>query len=87
MTDRINDLHYLLNHPVFRKLQAYGLIDNYALRNFLIKKEYRLLREKLSYGDSISQLSQKYFLSEFGISNILFRKRNKKNISFPAIKF
>jgi len=87
MTDTVNDIKYLLHHPVFIKLQAYGLIDDFALRNFIIKKEYRLLRNNYSYGDSISILSKKYFLTEFGISNILFRKRNKKFVQFSVVDF
>ena len=77
----------LLTNPVFIQIQAYGLIDEIALRNLIIKNEYRTLRNKLHLGDAVYELSQKYFLSEYAINNILFRKRNKKPISFPAIKF
>ena len=77
----------LLTNPFFIQIQSFGLIDEIALRNFIIKNEYRSLRSKLHLGDAVYQLSQKYFLSEHAINNILFRKRNKKPISFPAIKF
>ena len=77
----------LLSNPLLNQLQAYGLIDEIALRNLIIKNEYRTLRSKLHLGDAVYELSQKYFLSEYAINNILFRKRNKKPISFPAIKF
>ncbi len=77
----------LLSNPLFSKLQSYGLIDEIALRNLIIKNEYRTLRSKLHLGDAVYELSQKYFLSEHAINNILFRKRNRKPISFPAIKF
>jgi hypothetical protein len=77
----------LLTNPLFLKIKAYGLIDEIALRNLIIKNEYRNLRSKLHLGDAVYELSQKYFLSEFAINNILFRKRTKKPISFPAIKF
>ena len=87
MTDRINDIHYLLNHPVFRKLQAFGLIDDFALRNLLIKKEFRILHKKLYASDCFFILSQKYFLSDHTIMNILYRKRNKKRLPISAIKF
>ena len=77
----------LLSDPLFLKIKSYGLIDEIALRNLIIKNEYRSLRSKLHLGDAVYELSQKYFLSEYAINNILFRKRTKKPISFPAIKF
>lgn len=76
----------LISNPCFLKLQAYGLIDEIALRNFIIKNEYRELRNKLSLGDAVYQLSQKYLLSESALNNILFRKRNRKPINFPNSK-
>jgi hypothetical protein len=81
------NLEKLLSNPLFLKLQSYGLIDEIALRNLIIKNEYRILRNNFHLGDAVYQLSQKYFLSESAINNILFRKRNRKPISFPAIKF
>ena len=87
MTNETENISKLLLNPLFLKLQSYGLIDEIALRNFIIKNEYRNLRNNLHLGDAVYQLSQKYFLSESAINNILFRKRNRKPISFPAIKF
>jgi hypothetical protein len=81
------NLSQLLSNPIFIQIQSYGLIDEIALRNLIIKNEYRNLRSKLHLGDAIYQLSQKYYLSESAINTILFRKRTKKPISFPAIKF
>ena len=75
-----------LSNPYFKKLQSFGLIDEIAVRNFIIKNEYRDLRNKLSLGNAVDQLSQKYLLSESAINNILFRKRNRKPISFPNSK-
>ena len=85
--NEFNDIDELLNNPVFIKIKSYGLIDEIALRNLIIKNEYRTLRNKLHLGDAVYQLSQKYLLSESAINSILFRKRTKKPISFPAIKF
>ena len=75
-----------LSNPYFLKLQSFGLIDEIAVRNFIVKNEYRDLRNKLSLGDAVDKLSQKYLLSESAINNILFRKRNRKLISFPNLK-
>ena len=81
------DVIELLSNSLFLKLQSYGLIDEIALRNLIIKNDYRNLRSKLHLGDAVYQLSQKFYLSEYAINNILFRKRTKKPISFSAIKF
>ncbi len=75
-----------LSNPYFQKLQSFGLIDEIAVRNFIVKNEYRDLRNKMSLGDAVDKLSQKYLLSESAINNILFRKRNRKLISFPNLK-
>ncbi len=87
MINDFNDIDELLSNPVFLKIKSYGLIDEIALRNLIIKNEYRALRFKLHLGDAVYQLSQKYLLSESAINSILFRKRNRKPISFPAVKF
>ena len=81
------NLEKLLADQLFLKLKSFGLIDEIALRNLIIKNQYRSLRSKLHLGDAVYELSQKYFLSEYAINNILFRKRTKKPISFSAIKF
>ncbi len=83
MLNDLNDIDGLLTNPVFIKIKSYGLIDEIALRNLIIKNEYRALRNKLHLGDAVYQLSQKYLLSESAINSILFRKRNRKPINFP----
>ena len=83
MINDFDNIEELLSNSFFLELKAYGLIDEIALRNFMIKSEYRILRNNLSLGESIYQLSLKFFLSESAINSILFRKRNKKAISFP----
>lgn len=83
MKNEFNDIDELLINPAFLKIKSYGLIDEIALRNFMIKNEYRSLRSKLHLGDAVYQLSQKYLLSESAINSILFRKRNRKPINFP----
>ena len=83
MIKDFNEIDELLSNPLFLELKAYGLIDEIALRNFMIKSEYRILRNNLPLGESIYQLSLKFFLSESAINSILFRRRNKKAINFP----
>ncbi len=83
MIDDFDNIEELLSDPFFLELKDYGLIDELALRNLMIKREYRILRNNLCVGDSVYQLSLKFFLSESAINSILFRKRNKKAINFP----
>ena len=80
------DVNELLSNPYFQKLKTYGLIDEIALRNLIIKYEYRIFRNKLPLGESIYQLSLKYNRSESAINTILFRKRSRKPINFPNLK-
>lgn len=77
------DIDSLMKDKLFIKIRAYGLIDEIALRNVIIKSEYRKLRKHLSLTDALFDLSEKYYLSEHAINNILFRKRKKKPIIFP----
>ena len=83
MVDDFDNIEELLSDPFFLELKDYGLIDEIALRNLMIKTEYRELRNRLPLGESIYQLSLKFFLSESAINSILFRRRNKKAINFP----
>lgn len=74
------NIDHLLTDNKFKELYSLGLIDDIALRNLQIKKDYNQLRKSHSMIESISQLSQKYFLSFDSINSILFRERNKKSV-------
>ena len=63
-----------LGREVLRFLRSNNLINETALRNFLIKHDYKKLREKLNASDSVSVLCEKYHLSDSAINSILFRK-------------
>jgi len=71
------DPQLLLSDPSFTKFNSMGLIDPIALRNYLIKAEYKQLRKTETQIESISLLSEKYFLSYDAINSILFRPRTK----------
>lgn len=77
--DKLN-IDHLLTDNKFKEFYSLGLIDDIALRNLQIKKDYNQLRKSHSMIDSISKLSQKYFLSSDSINSILFRERNKKSV-------
>lgn len=74
------NIDHLLTDNKFKEFYSLGLIDEIALRNLQIKNDYNQLRKSHSMIESISQLSQKYFLSFDSINSILFRQRNKKSV-------
>ena len=74
------NIDHIVGDNKFKELYSLGLIDDIALRNLQIKKDYNQLRKSHSMIESISQLSQKYFLSFDSINSILFRERNKKSV-------
>jgi hypothetical protein len=74
------NIERLLAHPVFKTIHSFGLIDEIALRNHIIKEEYTHLRKTRSQVDAIYDLSEKYHLSYDAIHTILFRPRSKKSI-------
>lgn len=54
----------------FRKL---GLIDEIALRNYFIRKEFEELRDrKVKVKDAIILLAEKYHLSESSINMVVY---------------
>jgi len=69
------DPQLLLSDPSFNKFNSMGLIDPIALRNFIIKSEYKELRKKETQIESIFLLSEKFHLSYDAINTILFRRR------------
>ena len=75
-----NDINKILSGTQFKTLRSMGLIDEIALRNLIIKLEYKKLREIHSQIDSFYILTEKFFLSYDSINNILFRKRQKKSV-------
>lgn len=74
------DICEVIENPLFKKFHSLGLIDEIALRNALIKKEYKILRKDNSTFDAIFILSEKFNLSDSAINTILFRKRIKKKV-------
>ncbi len=77
------DLEQLITNPIFKTFYSIGLIDEIALRNYIIKSEYRQLRKTQSQLSAIFGLSEKYHLSYDAVHTILFRKRQTKSIRFP----
>lgn len=74
------DISEVISNPYFKEYLSLGLIDEVALRNLIIKNEYKSLRLYNSAYESIYILSQKFNLSDSAINTILFRKRVKKKV-------
>ena len=63
-----------IGRTVVRFLRDNNIINETGLRNFLIKQDYKKLRETFNASDSVSALCDKYHLSDYSINSILFRK-------------
>jgi hypothetical protein len=63
-----------IGRAVMQYLRKNNIINETALRNFLIKLDYKKLRETLNASDSVSALCDKYNISDYAINSILFRK-------------
>jgi hypothetical protein len=63
-----------IGRTLVRFLRDNNLISETGLRNFLIKQDYKKMRETLSASDSVSAINDKYHLSDNAINSILFRK-------------
>ncbi len=85
-SQNIIDISEVISNPYFKEYLSLGLIDEVALRNFIIKNEYKALRLNNSAYESIYILSQKFNLSDSAINTILFRKRVKKKVSIDFNK-
>ena len=79
------NLEQLITNPIFKTFYAIGLIDEIALRNYIIKSEYSQLRKTQSQLSAIFDLSEKYHLSYDTINTILFRKRQNKSVYLPLV--
>lgn len=62
----------------------YGLVNEVAVRNSKIRKEYFEAKEHgENLGDFMTKAAEKYYLSEKQIDSILYRKTSKSIISNP----
>jgi hypothetical protein len=78
------ELKNILSNPLFKTFQSYGLIDEIALRNLIIKMQYKQLRKTHTQINSIFELSESFHLSYDAIHHILFRNRPQKKAFYPS---
>jgi hypothetical protein len=71
----------LVSDPKFQYLYSLGLINTIALRNLVIRQEYKILRDKYSVLEAIAILAETFHLSDSAVNSILFKKQNPKLLS------
>lgn len=79
-SQNIADISKVISNSYFKKYLSLGLIDEIALRNAIIKSEYKTLRKENPTFEAIYLLSEKFNLSDSAINTIIFRKRVKKKV-------
>ena len=67
-------IYYEIGRAVVHFLRSNNIINETGLRNFLIKQDYKKLRNTLNASDAVSALTEKYNFSDNAINSILFRK-------------
>jgi len=65
----------------FKDFYSIGIIDERAIRTYLLRCEYIQLRKEHTQIQSIYLLSEKYCLAYGTVSTIIFRKRIRKTFS------
>ena len=71
----------IITDEKFKDFHSIGIIDENAIRTFLIRNEYKLLRKNNTQLQSQYILSEKYNLAFGTVHTIIFRKRVKKTFN------
>ena len=71
-----NPIAHLVTNRQLKKLRAAGLINEYRLRNLVIRQEFQHLRtrRKLKVYVAIGILSERHFVSFRQIENVVYKK-------------
>ena len=62
---RVNPLADLIDDQTYALLEQHKLIDQKSLRDYLIRKSFREMRERMSAGDAIDKLQQMHPYLQF----------------------
>jgi hypothetical protein len=74
---RLNPLSDLIDDPSYNMLEQHKLIDQKALRDYLIRKSFREMRERMSAGDAIDKLQQQHPYLQFDtIRKIVYQMKS-----------
>ncbi len=70
-----NPLAELINDEIYAALQSHGLIYEKALRDYMIRKNYREMRKNMASADAIERLRETYPYLQFDtIRKIVYAK-------------
>ncbi len=74
---RLNPLADLIDDQSYSLLEQHRLIDQKALRDYLIRKSFREMRERMSAGDAIDKLQQQHPYLQFDtIRKIVYQMKS-----------
>lgn len=74
---RVNPLSDFIDDEAYSLLEQHRLIDQKALRDYLIRKSFREMRGRMSAGDAIDQLQQQHPYLQFDtIRKIVYQMKS-----------
>lgn len=82
-----NPIPELVPDEVYIRLKEQNIIDEKAVRDYLIRKKFRELRsQKISAGDAIDYIREEYPYLQFDTIRKIVYQINKSNFSWFDIK-
>ncbi len=83
MKDKIkNPIPELVPDEIFIRLKEHNIIDEKAVRDYLIRKKFKELRsQKVSAGDAIDNIREEYPYLQFDTIRKIVYQINKNNFS------
>lgn len=81
-TKLTNPIPELITDEIYFKLKEHNLIDDKAVRDYLIRKKFKELRsQKVSAGDAIDNIREEYPYLQFDTIRKIVYQIHKNNIS------
>lgn len=78
----INPIPELIPDDIYLRLKEHNIIDEKAVRDYLIRKKFRELRQqKVSAGDAIDYIREEYPYLQFDTIRKIVYQINKNNFS------
>jgi hypothetical protein len=78
----VNPIPELIPDEIYIRLKEHNIIDEKAVRDYLIRKKFRELRQqKVSAGDAIDNIREEYPYLQFDTIRKIVYQINKNNFS------
>ncbi len=78
----VNPIPELIPDDIYMRLKEHNIIDEKAVRDYLIRKKFRELRQqKVSAGDAIDNIREEYPYLQFDTIRKIVYQINKNNFS------